>query len=544
MTDFAPYCPVMDRTHCKILLPLFAAALLTVAACAADTAPPATPATATATPARVPAAADFEAAIARLEKQDPQSPQAMNARLEYADFLMQSGIGDCRTRLDTAQTKLDIVAAQPAVRVLLPMGPARLADGTYRIHAGRADCDPSSRQSELQRALEAARDGARLYREALDYQSAAVMQFNVAATLHDLGDAGAAIAALETAIAMDREFGFRDDAADNTSLLLRWQNQDQSDDKFAGLMKDFPARSADLKFDWSDSDADVAIQADDTNVAGVKVIHSRGAIVLKRHVSKDMTGTNITYDTGTPAIEAGDWTGQNDVLRQFTAYLLGSALLGHPNFEVHRSGDFEAVRDPRAFGASLSTQVNALLGPARSADAEPAGPSQSLAQDLKLVFSAPNVQAKAMQDFNVQTATWAGAKLQQGVWYQMSAPLFLPGLGMGKFVIDHDIAFSFSRELPCTPGAIGPPCVELIVHATPDALGVKQARELVAKALKIPDPNALRYWSTTSLRLVVKPDTLLPYVGDIRRYWYIAIDGIGNDPVISSERIVATSTYH
>jgi hypothetical protein len=86
--------------------------------------------------------------------------------------------------------------------------------------------------------------------------------------------------------------------------------------------------------------------------------------------------------------------------------------------------------------------------------------------------------------------------------------------------------------------------VELIVHATPDALGVKQARELVAKALEIPDPNALRYWSTTSLRLVVKPDTLLPYVSDTRRYWYIAIDGIGSNPVISSQKIVATSTYH
>ena len=527
----------MDRHRCKRLIPSLAAALLAVSACAPDTAP-----ATTTTPARVAAATDFEAAIARLEQKDRQSPEAMNARLEYADFLLQSESGDCHTRLDAAQAQLDALTSRPAVNVVLPLGPARLADGAYRIHAARAACDPPRHQGELQQALEAARKASDLYRDALDYQSAAIMQFNVAAALHDLGDAGAAIAALETAIAMDREFGYRDDAADNISLLLRWQ--DQPDERFAGLMKDFPARSAGLKFDWSDSDADVTIQADDTNVAGVKVIHSRGAIVLKRHVSKDMSATNITYDAGKPAIEAGDWTSQNDVLRQFTVYLLSSALLGHPNFEVHRSGDFEAVRDPRAFGASLSTQVNALLGPPRSTDAEPAGPSQSLAQDLKSVFSPPSVQAEAMQDFNVQTATWAGAKLQQGVWYQMSAPLFLPGLGMGKFVIDHEIAFSFSRELPCTPGATGTLCVELIVHATPDALGVKQARELVAKALKMPDPNALRYWSTSSLRLVVKPDTLLPYVSDTRRYWYIAIDGIRSDPVISSERIVATSTYH
>src|SRR6185437_5970781 len=133
-------------------------------------------------------ATDFETTIARLEKLDPQSPEALNARLEYADFLSDtppapntpsknsgnSGGGDCRKRLDAAQTQFDVLAARPAVRVLLQLGPARLANTAYKIHAARADCDPANRQSELRQALDAARNGVTLYREAMDYQSAAV----------------------------------------------------------------------------------------------------------------------------------------------------------------------------------------------------------------------------------------------------------------------------------------------------------------------------------------------------------------------------------
>ena len=53
------------------------------------------------------------------------------------------------------------------------------------------------------------------------------MQFNVAATLHALGDSQAAIAALQSVIAMDKEFGFRDDGEDNIRLLRHWQGGDE-----------------------------------------------------------------------------------------------------------------------------------------------------------------------------------------------------------------------------------------------------------------------------------------------------------------------------
>src|SRR5665213_2220730 len=111
--------------HHRLLLIAAAATVAGAAACA--------PMPRGATPNEEIKAADFEAAISRLEQHDPQSPEALNARLDYADFLSQSAQGDCRQRLDAAQSQLDIVAGRPAINVLLPLGPARMANGEYKI---------------------------------------------------------------------------------------------------------------------------------------------------------------------------------------------------------------------------------------------------------------------------------------------------------------------------------------------------------------------------------------------------------------------------
>jgi hypothetical protein len=521
----------------RSLLTAAAAGLLAVAACAPET-PPAV----TLPPA---GAADFEATIARLEARDPESPEALNARLQYADFLSGADGGDCGKRLDTAQAQLDAISARRAFGVVLPFGRAKLESAEYKIDAARADCDPSRRQDEIKQALEAARAAVGLYRDALNYQSAAIMQFNAAVAQHDLGNSDAAIAALEAAIAMDREYGFRDDAEDSTRLLLKWRGEDDSDAHVAGLMRDFPARTAEFAFDWSESDADVAIDARETNLVGGKTIESTGTILLKRHVRQEQHSWAVSYEPGIPTVDLGDWPGKNDALRRFTAYFLTSALSRAPKIEVYHNGDFEYVRDPLEFGKALSAQVSARLGEAAPAESEAAGGSRPIAEDLKTVFLPQYVQADAAETYYVETATWIGAKLQQGVWYQMTAPLLLPGIGLGQFLVTHNIEFSYTRQVPCTAADTDRSCAEIVVHATPDAKDLELARAQVARTLKLPSADVLHSWSTIDMRLVVKPDTLIPYVCDTRRYWYVALDGEAkNDPVISSERVVAATTYH
>ena len=73
----------------------------------------------------------------------------------------------------------------------------------------------------------------------------------------------------------------------------------------------------------------------------------------------------------------------------------------------------------------------------------------------------------------------------------------------------------------------------------------KRALDEAGSELKFTRGQAWRYWSTTDLRLVVRPETLVPYVNDMRLSWYAAIDGAGQpEPLIESEHVVATYSYH
>ncbi len=499
-------------------------------------------------------AADFEAAIARLEQRDPQAPEALNARLQYAGFLTDSATdakgADCHTRLDAAQAQLDAVVARHAALVLLPLGPAQLQGGAYNIHAARADCDAASRTDELNKALDAARGAARAYRDGLDYRSATIMQFNIAATLHALGDNDAAITALQTVIATDREFGFRDDAQDNIRTLQHWQGDDESDAKIAELMQDFPTspRTAEFKFAWAESDALMDIAATETNLTGSDIVQSTGKIALQRNVRHDLLGWAVHYDTSAKAsLDLGHWPADPDILMQrFSAYLLTLAVLETPDYSVNLTGDFDAVKNPDKFSAALSAEVAGAFGAAVPVEGANAGTSKGLAQDLRTVLKPGFVEAITAQKHALETATWTGAKLEQGAWYQMQAPLLLPGLVLGQyFLVTHDIAFSYARQIACTHDDTAKSCAEIVIHATPAPKDMARAHVEMSSLFHMPDFDALHYWSSINMRLVVKPGTLEPIVSDMRKSWYVSVDGKPNtDPVISSERVVTTTTYH
>jgi tetratricopeptide (TPR) repeat protein len=480
-------------------------------------------------------AADFETAIARLEAGEPQSPQALNARLDYADFLVQATAGDCQQRLAQAQAQLDVVAAHAALDILLPAGTARMAGAEYKIHLARASCAGNPPlKTELQQALTTAQQAVTLYRDALDYPSSVVMQFNVAATYRELGDTSNAVSALQAAIAMDHDYGFRDDAEDNTKLLLTWQGKSATDSEVGALMKDFPARIADLNFHWANTNAAVAITTTDSSLIHGKIIQSRAETELKRQIRPVPNGWVLSNDPGDSHYTLGDWPA--DESKWSMLYFLTSALLDIPSIQIGSAGDFSSVPNPQSFGAALanesSARITALMGRGTPVD------------DLYTAFSGDFIQAKAAENYGIQTGTWIGAKLDQGAWYRMSTPLNLPGLGLGHYMVQHNISFAFTRMLPCTAGSDSI-CVEIVAHATPAADDLRPVIANVAQQLKLLSPARMHHWSQTDLRLVLDPNTLLPYVTDIKQSWYDALrSDVPGEPVVESIRTVSASTYH
>ena len=495
--------------------------------------------------------------MTQLANDDPRSPETMNLRLQYADILANAAGPDCEQQLRAAETQLDLVAARPDIDFLLPLAPARIADGEYRIHLARAGCGGQNPVTgELQQALTSAKTALALYRDGFDYQSAAVMQFNIAAIDQQLGDADGALAALQTAIAMDRDYGLRPDAEDNTKLLLQWKNQNATDADVTAAMADFPVRSVNLKFNWSASDADVAIKADATSVIHDAFIRDHGTASLMRQVAAKGDGWTVTNTPGESSYTLGDWPADAKVSEWSMLYFLESALLQRPDIELGKDGSFKTVPDARTFAINLSGQVFAKISAeAKNAGNDPAPENAirlnispafadegtAVVRNLAAAYSPGFIEVKAEQDYGLQTGTWIGAKLDQGMWYQMQTPLFLPGLGLGLFTALHDVSFAFTRMVPCGPGS-DRQCAEIVVHATPDPKDLKSTLEDADQQLKLSGQQSLRYWPRIDLRLVVDPGSLTPYVSEMRQSWY---DGVGkSDPIIESIRTVTTFTYH
>jgi tetratricopeptide (TPR) repeat protein len=196
-----------------------------------------------------------------MRQADPASPDPLDAQLAYAGYLLSGVPGSsCGKRLDLAQEQIGSVAANPKTRVMFPDGWALVADLEYRQHLARAAClGKMDRRDELLAALEAARRAVTLYRIEFDYHSMVVMQFDSAVTLQQLGAEAAALAALEGALRMDREFGLREDARENYELLLTWRGEPAGSVQVASLMRDFPQRRATLEFGWHPTDARIAL---------------------------------------------------------------------------------------------------------------------------------------------------------------------------------------------------------------------------------------------------------------------------------------------
>jgi tetratricopeptide (TPR) repeat protein len=477
------------------------------------------------------AADDFPATLAGLDKYEPNSPATLAARLDYADSLLEDAPGPCGQRLDLAQLQVDTVTGNPVTEVVFPGGWGRPADLQYRIQHARAGCDAASgdRSHDLHSALEAAQRAVQLYREGLDYRSMAVMQYNVAVTYQALGDGAAALTALESAIAMDREFGLRADAQDNYGLLLKWRNVPAATDSVTQRMADFPHRSTTLKFAWSAGEATMILDIAHASAIGGKVLHARSSFAFERRIRAGNDGWVVSCAPVGTHTDPGPWPqetgGADGPLGTFRP-----TLLQFPTMEISSSGDFKAADDLIAFAAGVTHEAQAAI----RAQAPPGKRTQALmnlaASGAQMEFTPQVIANEVSETYGLETAMWIGATLKQGASYQLTAPLALPGVA--HVIVEHQLDFSFTRELPCTPESAAPSCVELIVRATP----LEQPLKEVLTSFQLPRGVALHYSSSISMRLIVDPQTLQPYLRDTHRYWYLTVGKeVPNDVLMESD---------
>lgn len=507
--------------------------LISVLSCSCST--PRPRASANASPATY-----LPAAIAHIERTNPGSPALLNARLAYGEFLLSGAPGPCAQRLVLAQEQLGGVEASLESRALFPDGWARAADLEYRVHLARADCgSQADRRDDLLAAADAARRAVKLYRNTFDYRSMVIMQFDVAATLHRVGDNARAIAALQAALGMDKEYGFADDARQNYKLLLTWRGRPAGARQVAQLMQDFPKRQAILRFGWHPGDARVTVQNSRDCLADGQIVHDRAMAAYERDVDAGPSGGwNITYARRLTRYEPGVWP--SGKMNAQTAQLYFPPLrLPALDFKVSSAGEFEGVTDSKAFSARLIARTSGLIKAGAPPDDVGHSAMTRAVEAAALALSPGMLEATTSENYQLETAMWVGAKLEQGVWYQMSAPLILPGLS--RVVLQQQIEFAFTRRVPCTAGAAAQSCVEIVMHATPDKEALQDLGADLASLVQGPD--FVDYDGSIDGRIVVDPATLRSYEREERAYWYASFGKSPDDQILESDHLVSTTTY-
>ncbi len=485
---------------------------------------------------------DFQTAIATFERTASQSPALLNARLDYANFLLSGATGTCAQRLPEAQSQLDRVTRSHSAQVLFPDGWSEAAELEYRILLADASCgdDPARRQHELQGAAKAARRAVSLYRDELNYSSMAVMQFNLSVIERMLGHNAQAVTTLQAAIEMAREYGLRDAAAADYQLLLDWQNDAGGAQHAAALMQDFPSRSTTLKFNWSVSDATVTVQTNHLRDWDGDINRARATRTLQRQVRASKDGWLLAYQPGSADFDPGVWpAGDSDSHPPTTEFR--PSLLSFPDIAVSKNGELRKVIDRAKFAQRVTAETEAQIRKGAPQGALVPDLMNSAISSMHFVFNPKTIETETRADYNLQTAMWIDATLQQGVPYEITTAFPLPGFTLLR--INQRIEFRYTHAVPCTRDATDAACVEIVVHARPETDALAAALDVMEQ----PD-RPLHYSAATTVRIVTDPKTLTPYVFDVRRYWYLSgandtDDTWNQEEVIESERTVRTITY-
>ena len=208
-------------------------------------------------------------------------------------------------------------------------------------------------------------------------------------------------------------------------------------------------------------------------------------------------------------------------------------------YKVSARGEFEGVADSKAFADRLIARTNGLI----KAGAPPGKDSRDATSDaLETAADAltPGIlEAATAENYQLETAMWIGAKLDQGVWYEMSAPLSLPALP--QFLVQQHLEFAFTRMVPCTSDAVAQTCAEIVIRATPDKDSLRDL--LVDLTGSNAAADSVQYDASIVVRIVVDPATLLSYSREEQIYWYAALGPGPGGAVLSSEHIVSTTRY-
>lgn len=476
--------------------------------------------------------------IERVGKIDQKHPDYLAAQLDYAQLLARNASGeDCAARLPAADAHFRVAKDSVVTPLVLKNARGRVPVVGYYLEMARARCgNEAQRPDALRAALGYARDAAAGYRALFMYEPMTIMQFNVAQALHDAGDDAQAIKELQAAMELDRTYGFKADAEENFRTLNEWQGKTVTDEEVAAFSAAFAPRSVTLKFGWAPAKVEGSATFDNAVFEGGAVRHTKFSVPMTGTIKAANDDLVYEVKAGEPRLEASNLG--SDAEKKLVALM--ARILGRiPVVLISKAGEFKEVRDLEPFAQQMAAEIDKAVKDAVP-EKDPRYPAVHAAidQELKPLATPENLLGRMQQGYSLETGIWSGATLEQNGW--VTLPLTLSMNGTPQGYIEHTVEAAFARRLPCGPGLAAEGCVELVLEAVPTEKAVADVTQKLQESGK----GRLDYAAATRLRLVVDPDTLVPYENETVRYTYLALANQGQRALkIATEQSVSVYKY-
>jgi len=258
----------------------------------------------------------------------------------------------------------------------------------------------------------------------------------------------------------------------------------------------------------------------------------------ERRVRGRHDGWTVSFEPRGTHYEINQWPNDESLVQGIVVSLTRMPLQFH-DFNLARAGNFVQSTAAHKFESNMHSDVKAVTEFLAQNNASARLTRQIRDESWDYEYG-DSIEALVAEAYSIETGTWIGASLDQGVWYDMRGPLSLP-LEPGLFVT-HQIEFAFTRQVPCTADSSDEACVEIVLRATPDPEELKRLLMNASETMGLSRKAALQLSSATYMRLVTEPGTLQFYESDLRRLSYWTIKGTKYyHPMIETERTHAIS---
>lgn len=178
-------------------------------------------------------------------------------------------------------------------------------------------------------------------------------------------------------------------------------------------------------------------------------------------------------------------------------------------FVVGRDGVYRRLDGLKEMRVAMLTELE--KGFRETLREMPAAERQRMIDTLAGAVSAEQLEAMFVAQWNREVAQWIDADLEQGEWYELEFSSRVPMFNNAE--IPMTAWFRYAGKTRCNTADKKLSCVILEMESTADPETIRQeVSDFVSKLAGTPLPIAFdNMQSTTSLRIVTEPATLLPY---------------------------------